>query len=95
VNVAAFVTFFDAHRLSWKKVQDFAAEVAKTRPASDPLRAYPTGARNTSAGASAIEQARAVLKRFLDRDGGAGTEPNELVGTGECSPCQVLWAEVP
>jgi hypothetical protein len=65
---AEFVTFFDAHSKSWKKMQDFAAEVAQTRPASDPLHAYPGGQRNKGAGACAIERAlipRLDLQRFL------------------------------
>jgi hypothetical protein len=67
-TVPAYVMFFEAHRLSWKKMQDFAAVVAQTRPKSDPLHTYPGGSRNKSAGAFAIERAlipRLELSRFL------------------------------
>jgi hypothetical protein len=67
-TVPEYVMFFEAHRLSWKKMQEFAAVVAQSRPTSDPLHTYPRGSRNKSAGAYAIERAlipRLELSRFL------------------------------
>jgi hypothetical protein len=56
-GTVAIVTFFDAHKTSWKKMQAFAAMVAKSRPPSDPLHHFPTGSSNKAAAAYAIETA--------------------------------------
>jgi hypothetical protein len=57
-GTVAIVTFFEAHKTSWKKIEAFAAVVAKSRPLSDPLHQFPAGSSNKAAGAYAIEQAR-------------------------------------